>query len=84
MTPSDEQPRPAAPVPGPRPSPAAAVAADAVDDGAGGHRGVDAAVASTADLDDRPVAEHVAVFEQAPATLRAALDEVGGGSPTRS
>ena len=35
---------------------------------------VDAVIDAVAGLGDRPVAEHVAVFEQAHAELRAALD----------
>lgn len=39
-----------------------------------GHAVVDQVLASLTVLDDLPVAEHVAVFEQAHAGLRAALD----------
>jgi hypothetical protein len=38
-----------------------------------GHAGVDAVLISLADLEDRPVAEHVAVFESAHVRLREAL-----------
>jgi hypothetical protein len=38
-----------------------------------GHPGVDAVLSSLAALEDRPVAEHVAVFESAHARLRDAL-----------
>jgi hypothetical protein len=38
-----------------------------------GHAGVDAVLTSLADLEDRPVGEHVAVFESAHARLRDAL-----------
>jgi hypothetical protein len=42
-----------------------------------GHAGVDEVLASLADLDTRPAAEHVAVFENAQERLRAALSEAG-------
>jgi hypothetical protein len=42
-----------------------------------GHAGVDEVLASLADLDARPAAEHVAVFERAQERLRAALSEAG-------
>jgi hypothetical protein len=40
-----------------------------------GHPGVDEVLASLTDLDSRPAAEHVAVFENAQERLRAALSE---------
>jgi hypothetical protein len=40
-----------------------------------GHDGVDAVLARLDGLEERPVAEHVAVFEQAHDDLRAALTE---------
>jgi hypothetical protein len=42
-----------------------------------GHPDVDAVVASLDDLDGRPVAEHVVVFESAHDRLRSALAEAG-------
>ena len=42
-----------------------------------GHAGVDAVVASLDALDDAPVADHVAVFEQAHDSLRRALSDAG-------
>lgn len=42
-----------------------------------GHAGVDAVVASLDALDDTPVADHVAVFEQAHDSLRRALSDAG-------
>jgi hypothetical protein len=42
-----------------------------------GHPDVDAVVASLEELDGRPVAEHVAVFESAHDRLRSALAEAG-------
>jgi hypothetical protein len=42
-----------------------------------GHAGVDEVLASLADLETRPAAEHVAVFENAQERLRAALSEAG-------
>lgn len=42
-----------------------------------GHPDVDAVLASLDDLQDRPVAEHVAVFEAAHDRLRAALADAG-------
>jgi hypothetical protein len=42
-----------------------------------GHPDVDAVVASLAQLADRPVSEHVAVFEAAHDRLRAALADAG-------
>ena len=49
------------------------------DDGLGstGHPEVDAVLASLADLDGRPVAEHVSVFEDAHDRLRTALADAG-------
>ncbi|QNN52615.1 hypothetical protein [Nocardioides mesophilus] len=41
-----------------------------------GHADVDAVLVSLEDLADRPVAEHVAVFESAHERLRAALTDV--------
>jgi sirohydrochlorin ferrochelatase len=42
---------------------------------------VDAVIDSLADLDGRPVGEHVAVFEVAHDRLRDALAEAGDDSP---
>jgi hypothetical protein len=42
-----------------------------------GHLEVDAVVAALEELDGRPVAEHVAVFESAHDRLRAALADAG-------
>ena len=42
-----------------------------------GHPEVDAVLASLADLDGRPVAEHVSVFEDAHDRLRSALADAG-------
>jgi hypothetical protein len=42
-----------------------------------GHPDVDAVVASLEDLEGRPVAEHVAVFESAHDRLRSALADAG-------
>ena len=42
-----------------------------------GHPEVDAVLASLADLDGRPVAEHVSVFEDAHDRLRTALADAG-------
>jgi hypothetical protein len=42
-----------------------------------GHPDVDAVVASLGELDGRPVAEHVAVFESAHDRLRSALADAG-------
>lgn len=39
-----------------------------------GHPAVDAVLASLADLESRPVSEHVGVFERAHESLRSALD----------
>jgi hypothetical protein len=49
-----------------------------------GHVSVDAVLRSLDDLDDRPVEEHVTVFESAHETLRAALTDAGhrSGDPT--
>ncbi len=44
-----------------------------------GHPAVDQVLAAVSDLDARPVAEHVAVFEDAHKALREAL--TGGGQP---
>ncbi len=52
-----------------------------VDDARTGHDVVDAVVASLAGLDERPVAEHVAVFEQGHEALRQALNEAGTSGP---
>ena len=49
-----------------------------------GHAGVDAVVASLDGLDDAPVGDHVAVFEQAHESLRRALSDAGDGAPTRN
>ena len=43
-----------------------------------GHPAVDEVLASLAGLEERPVAEHVAVFEAAHDRLRAALADAGG------
>ena len=64
---------------------AASQAADEAGDVAGdehvvestGHPEVDAVLASLADLDGRPVAEHVSVFEDAHDRLRTALADAG-------
>ena len=50
-----------------------------------GHDAVDGVLSSLEDLTDRPVAEHVAIFESAHETLRAALAEAQGrpGGPAR-
>ncbi len=73
----------------PADDPADERADDPADDPAGGHASgtghpqVDAVVASTEGLEDRPVAEHVEVFESAHERLRAALADAGdppGGS----
>jgi hypothetical protein len=45
--------------------------------GSTGHPEVDAVLASLADLDGRPVAEHVSVFEDAHDRLRTALADAG-------
>lgn len=42
-----------------------------------GHEAVDAVLRSLDDLADRPVEEHVAIFESAHETLRAALADAG-------
>lgn len=42
-----------------------------------GHAGVDAVVASLDGLDEAPVADHVAVFEQAHESLRRSLSDAG-------
>jgi hypothetical protein len=47
-----------------------------------GHEVVDDVVASLADLDSRPVAEHVTVFEEAHDRLRNALAHAGDDSRT--
>ncbi len=41
-------------------------------------------LASLADLDTRPAAEHVAVFENAQERLRGALSEAGDDEPNRA
>ena len=45
-----------------------------------GNEGVDAVVASLDGLDDLPVSDHVAVFERAHESLRAALTDAGDTS----
>ena len=45
-----------------------------------GHDGVDRVVASLDGLDERPMSEHVAVFEAAHDTLRSALADAGNDS----
>ncbi|MGI9156017.1 MAG: hypothetical protein ACR2FG_05185 [Marmoricola sp.] len=42
-----------------------------------GHPAVDGALASLAGLEERPVGEHVAVFENAHEALRRALNDAG-------
>ena len=58
-----------------------AVDATTRDDGpadrATGHPEVDQVLASLAELEDRPVSEHVAVFESAHDRLRGALSDAG-------
>jgi hypothetical protein len=44
-----------------------------------GHPAVDAVLASIEGLEERPVAEHVAVFEDAHDALRRALNDAGEG-----
>jgi len=44
-----------------------------------GVAGVDAVVEAVAALEDRPVEEHVVVFERAHEQLRRALDDAPGG-----
>ncbi len=46
-----------------------------------GNEHVDEVVASLAGLDDQPVSEHVAVFEQAHETLRRTLSGAGQDGP---
>lgn len=46
-----------------------------------GHMGVDAVIGSLSSLDDLPVAEHVAVFEQADELLRRTLVRAGQDGP---
>ena len=41
-----------------------------------GHRGVDAALGPIADLDERPTAEHVGVYDEAHRRLEAALADL--------
>lgn len=45
-----------------------------------GHEAVDAVLRSLDDLADRPVEEHVSIFESAHETLRAALADAGDRS----
>ena len=56
--------------------------------GGTGHETVDAVVASMAGLDDRPVEEHLAVFEHAHEALRRTLagagSEIDGPAAVRS
>jgi hypothetical protein len=70
--PASEQQPPGAP----EPSPAEEQAPVTGDDR------VDAVLASLSDLDDRPVAEHVAAFESAHDRLRDALARAGDDSAT--
>jgi len=49
------------------------------DDQQTGHAEVDAVVASLRELPERPIAEHVAVFESAHDRLRAALADAADG-----
>jgi hypothetical protein len=61
-------------------APAAAPSgAGATDAGSTGHGAVDAVLASLDGLEERPVAEHVAVFESAHDSLRSALNDAGEG-----
>lgn len=61
------------PVPGPpRPAPSA------------GPVDVEEVLGTLEQLDALPVGDHVAVFEQAHASLRRALDEAGSGQPART
>lgn len=46
-----------------------------------GHDGVDTVLASLRGLDDLPVAEHVAVFDQAHESLRRTLARAGQDTP---
>ncbi|QWZ10197.1 hypothetical protein KRR39_10935 [Nocardioides panacis] len=74
------RPDPQAAAPADDPSQPAQEVADPVDGGvvgATGHPEVDAVLASLADLDGRPVAEHVSVFEDAHDRLRGALADAG-------
>ena len=48
-----------------------------------GHDEVDSVVESLAGLDERPVGEHVAVFEQAHDALRRALNEASAAPGPR-
>jgi hypothetical protein len=48
-----------------------------------GDDAVDSVVASLSALEDRPVAEHVTVFEQAHESLRRALADAGERAPAR-
>ncbi len=45
-----------------------------------GHPGVDAVLASLEGLEERPVGEHVAVFEHGHDALRRALNDDAGGA----
>ncbi|MCW2817983.1 MAG: hypothetical protein JWR42_770 [Marmoricola sp.] len=45
---------------------------------------VDQVLRSLDGLEDLPVGDHVAVFEQAHGALRRALDEAGAGQPART
>ena len=54
-------------------------AATDTDDEQTGHPEVDAVLASLQELPERPVAEHVAVFESAHDRLRAALADAADG-----
>jgi len=49
-----------------------------------GDEEVDAVIASLSALEDRPVADHVTVFEQAHESLRRALADAGERVPARS
>jgi hypothetical protein len=61
-------------------APAAAPSgAGATDAESTGHGAVDAVLASLEGLEERPVAEHVAVFESAHDSLRSALNDAGEG-----
>jgi hypothetical protein len=64
------------PVTEPMPEPATQVAVEGT-----GNADVDGVVGSLAGLDDLPIADHVAVFEQAHESLRRTLSGAGQTSP---
>ncbi|UOY02655.1 hypothetical protein [Blastococcus sp. PRF04-17] len=70
------EPRPAPGPPRPGPAPAAADRSDAPAPPAGGAEAADEAGAPFADLDRRPVAEHVAEFEAEHARLERELGTI--------